>query len=425
MKKVLAAALALCLLLTACGGRSGAPADSVTACTPAQIAWAVWAGQEETPEESEALTPEDPGFDSYLSTYYRLDPETVEDGYLRCAGGMDAFELAVLRFREDADMDAAEAALLAYREARAGDFTGYLPEQAALAEAGTAAVQGHWAALLLCSRPEKALEDFLACFGAGAPPPQEPDWPASRQAPPEEASPAPETPEVPEGPLPAPEEPAPVPPETGASQPEPPPAPPIPDVYDGAAVRSAWASGDTAGLSEKSLAVLNAAGDVLRQIITEDMSGYDKELAIHDWMLDWGRYDHDALSHLEGDEGSPDNENPYGFLIQQKGICLGYASTFQLFMDLLGIECLTVEGTAHGGTSAHAWNLVRLEGDWYGVDVTWDDPSGVLSQAQAHRYFNVTSQFLRSCDHQWTADVPEAEGTALAWSQPELSLPGA
>ncbi len=48
-------------------------------------------------------------------------------------------------------------------------------------------------------------------------------------------------------------------------------------------------------------------------------------------------------------------------MIAGKGICSGYASTFQLFMDLLGIEYVTVNGTSHNGTADHAWNMVRLD----------------------------------------------------------------
>lgn len=115
----------------------------------------------------------------------------------------------------------------------------------------------------------------------------------------------------------------------------------------------------------------------------------------------------------------PDNDNPYGFLTGRKGICLGYASTFQLLMDLSGIECLTVEGNSHGGTEDHAWNLVKLEEEWYAVDVTWDDPvaSFTIPASLAHMYFNVTSDFLRRNDHFWDPEgVPEASGTALAWA---------
>ena len=72
--------------------------------------------------------------------------------------------------------------------------------------------------------------------------------------------------------------------------------------------------------------------------------------------------------------------------------------------------------------SDHAWNQVKLDGDWYAVDLTWDDPMGSYEDIPAagepghHRYFNVTGGFLLESDHQWDYDaVPEAEGTRYAW----------
>ena len=41
-------------------------------------------------------------------------------------------------------------------------------------------------------------------------------------------------------------------------------------------------------------------------------------------------------------------------------------------MDYQGIDCKVISGTANGG--GHAWNKVKLEGDYYYIDVTWDDP---------------------------------------------------
>ena len=73
---------------------------------------------------------------------------------------------------------------------------------------------------------------------------------------------------------------------------------------------------------------------------------------------------------------------------------------------------------SHGGTDEHAWNLVELDGEWYCVDVTWDDPisNSPVSERMAHRYFNVTSEFLRQNDHQWDeTQAVEAAGTAWAW----------
>ena len=423
-------AAALCLLLSACGGGEAAiSAEAETACTPSELMEAVKQrlAQTETLPALESLTPEDEGFGEYLTAYYQLAPEEVADGILCCASGTEAVELAILHLTEEADMEAAETALLAYQEHRAGDFTGYLPEQAALVEEGLVVLQGRWAALLLCPAPETAREELLRYFGPDAPPP-----PAAAEPVPGEPLPqtpafpeqAPETPRSPEAPeeLPAsaPAEPsaapeAPQPLEPAAQ--ETPPAPPAGD-YDREAVLAAWRSGDASGLSGKSQAVLEAARAALEEAVTGEMNEYEKELAIHDWMLAWGQYDHGTLSHLPQEQAGQDNDNPYGFLVEKTGICLGYASTFQLFMDLLGVECITVEGTAHSGTADHAWNLVQLDGAWYGVDVTWDDPSTKIpvSEETAHRYFNVISAFLRDNDHQWEEDgVPEATGTVWGW----------
>ena len=200
-----------------------------------------------------------------------------------------------------------------------------------------------------------------------------------------------------------------------------PTAPPAePWSYDEARLLAAWERGDWSGLAEEDRAILDVCAQVVADVVPADGSDYEKELAVHDWMVAHSSYDSNTLSQLPDFRENPNNDNPYGFLVDGKGICLGYASTFQLFMDLLGIQCITVQGTAHGGTSDHAWNQVCLDGDWYCVDVTWDDPTtyGTVLERTAHRYFNVTSDFLQDTDHQWEASgIPEAEGTAYAWRQ--------
>ncbi len=50
------------------------------------------------------------------------------------------------------------------------------------------------------------------------------------------------------------------------------------------------------------------------------------------------------------------------------------------------------------------------------MDVTWDDPTGAARNGRHHRYFNVTSAYLRETDHQWAyRNVPEATAAAYAW----------
>lgn len=410
--------LAGLLLLTSCNG----PEPEETAADPAEIAAAVLDSQTDLPELV-PLEAGDEAFDAYLEGYYQIDPAEVEGGYLYYAEGAEASEIAVLMMNDQKDAELAVEAFYAYIDRRAGDFAGYFPEQAALTETGTAVSAGRYVALLICPEPELAEAAFLAWF-VEAPVPAEEETPLPAGAGPTEVPPTP-TASSEEAVLPTPVETETIPPSV------PPTAPPEPsadgeDLYDGIAVRAAWQSGDPSALSGKNRAVYEACQSVLEELISEGMSEYEKELAVHDWMIGWGSYDSEQLSHHPNGQSDPDNTNPYGFLLSGKGICTGYSTTFQLLMDLVGIPCVTVEGTAHGGGAEHAWNLVQLEGEWYGVDVTWDDPmwADPVSQQAAHRYFNVTSEYLRAHDHQWDdAGVPEAAGMTYIWSAPAADEP--
>ena len=375
MKKRVCACLLACLLCLSGCGREPEEASGWTAL---QMARAILASQ----GAAEAVTELDGAdFAAYAGQCYQLDPRQVEDGAVLAAGGVSALEIAVLRLTEDG-AQAAEA-LEDDIAARAGAFTGYAPEQAAILAHSTAVSRGRYAALLICSDPAEARAAFNACF----------------EGPPAEEPPVPLAPRPQEPPVSGEEE------QDGGWR------------YDRQRLLSAWEEGGT-GLADRDQVILQSCRDLLGEIITEEMSDYEKELAVHDWMIAWAEYDQAALSSLPGAQPTPDSDNPYGFFTGRAAICTGYTSTFQLLMDLLDIECVTVEGTAYNGTEDHAWNMVRLDGDWYCVDVTWDDPvsSTPVSPAAAHMYFNVTSDFMRQFGHQWDEEgVPAAEAGAWAW----------
>ncbi len=65
--------------------------------------------------------------------------------------------------------------------------------------------------------------------------------------------------------------------------------------------------------------------------------------------------------------------NPYYVFKKGKGICMSYALAFQRILTEMKIPCIYVKG------DNHAWNMVKIDGDWYGVDVTWDDSRGSYS----------------------------------------------
>ena len=61
--------------------------------------------------------------------------------------------------------------------------------------------------------------------------------------------------------------------------------------------------------------------------------------------------------------------------LEGEGVCLAYADAFTHICQMAGYDCMTISGYAPDGESAagHAWNAIKLDDDWYYVDVTWDD----------------------------------------------------
>lgn len=126
----------------------------------------------------------------------------------------------------------------------------------------------------------------------------------------------------------------------------------------------------------------------IREEIINKLTGdkYNKILQAHDWIIENLEYSLD-LKNMNV-------YNLYGALVEKKAVCEGYAKTFKFILDELGIPCIIVSGKAtnsEGLTENHAWNYVELDGKWYAVDATWDDPVirgfGYITNATKHKYF--------------------------------------
>ena len=380
MKRLLPALLLLLALCACAGTGEDAPAPGPA---PEDIAGAVLDSQAD-PGGLTALEGEE--LRAYLSDGCGVDEDLWTGAAVYLASGVDGREVIVLRLAGAGAASAAVEALEAHRQARAGDFYGYAPDQAALLENARVVTADGYAALLACTDPDGAEAAFLAAVGEGA------------------------AAEVLNPGL-----------DTGGFVPFDPPGEYDMSLYDTAPILAAWESGEEDGLSEKDAAILSACRAIFAEHVTEDMTDFEKELALHDALVDLGEYDQ-AVYDRDTPQGRPDNTNPYGMLVEGYGICLGYATSFQLLMDLAGVECITVVGAAFNSSSDHAWNLVELEGEWYAVDPTWDDPIGAeelpptMANQVRYEYFNVTSDYLRETDHQWDyQSVPEAEGTRFSW----------
>ena len=80
--------------------------------------------------------------------------------------------------------------------------------------------------------------------------------------------------------------------------------------------------------------------------------------------------------------------------------CAGYAKSIQYLCDLAGIESTVVVGTDKNDNS-HAWNVVKVDGKWYNLDTTWDDPilSNVVKTNIRYRYFLVPDEWIHNKSH--------------------------
>lgn len=95
------------------------------------------------------------------------------------------------------------------------------------------------------------------------------------------------------------------------------------------------------------------------------------------------KYVHDALAErVEYDVNGRMNQSAYSGLVTSRTVCAGYARAFQYLMQQLGIPCYYCTGYAG---EDHAWNIIRLAGQYYNVDVTWDDTAEMT-----YDYFNRT-----------------------------------
>ncbi|SHI95542.1 Transglutaminase-like superfamily protein [Thermoclostridium caenicola] len=138
------------------------------------------------------------------------------------------------------------------------------------------------------------------------------------------------------------------------------------------------------------------ADEIIAAIIEPGMTDFEKELAIHDYIVNNCRYD---IENQRKGSTPPEAYTAYGVLVNGSAVCEGYAKAMKLLLDRVNIRSLVVVGYSKG--NAHAWNMVCLDGQYYHVDTTWDDPvMAGGSQVLTHVYFNLADHEIQK-DHSW------------------------
>lgn len=144
--------------------------------------------------------------------------------------------------------------------------------------------------------------------------------------------------------------------------------------------------------NESTINILNKKIDtVYNELITDNMTDYDKIKIIHDYIIDNSVYDEQRANNLYNDyQGEFSSNIATGPLLQGHGICSGYTDAMKLFLDKMNIPNYKIS------SENHIWNLVYINNKWLHLDLTWDDPvinNGEISTID-HTYFLIDTNKL-------------------------------
>ena len=159
------------------------------------------------------------------------------------------------------------------------------------------------------------------------------------------------------------------------------------------------------------------ADSILKKIIKAGMSDKAKMKAIHDYLIKNCNYDMSAFPYIKVGGKTYYNKSisgyyngtAYGALIEKKAICGGYSNAFNLLARKAGIQSIKITSSV----MTHAWNMVKLDGKYKYIDVTWDDPISGLDVKESdpfapigvnkpiYTYFLISSSKLNK-DHIWS-----------------------
>ncbi|MDE6209259.1 MAG: hypothetical protein K2M73_06225 [Lachnospiraceae bacterium] len=167
-------------------------------------------------------------------------------------------------------------------------------------------------------------------------------------------------------------------------------------------ISDAYISGDSSALNDEDKKTLEVASAILDEIITDNMSVYEKEEAIYKWICE--NVSHEENGTVAVPEARGIVDRPYGVLQNKQAVCVGFATSFRLLTNMIGLDCIIMHDTGLG----HSWNIVKLDDDcWYIVDCYMDADN----YSPLYSSFNMNDEYAGN-SHDWDASLyPVANGT--------------
>ncbi len=160
--------------------------------------------------------------------------------------------------------------------------------------------------------------------------------------------------------------------------------------------------------------------DLKNQCLAQCTTDYEKALWCHDWILNKCRYDYNFYYC-----------GPEGALARGIGTCEAYHRAYVLLLNAVGLETGRMEG------NGHVWTAVKMDGEWYQVDLTWDaatyarDTAKTEDDYELHMYFGLTDEIMTAAHNEHKPEVGYESnslknnyyirsGDAAAWAAPFL-----
>ena len=126
---------------------------------------------------------------------------------------------------------------------------------------------------------------------------------------------------------------------------------------------------------------LEKAADTIKSGINSKWNDVQKALYVHDMIIKSAVYDE-----------SEDVRTAYEILVKQKGVCVAYAMAYKYILNSIGIDCIVVGSD----DMKHSWNMIKIGGSWYHVDLTWDDATPDYYGQVSHDYFMLSDKALKN-----------------------------
>ena len=139
---------------------------------------------------------------------------------------------------------------------------------------------------------------------------------------------------------------------------------------------------------EEKLKIQQEVDRIFNELYNPNVTQMENIRIFHDYIINNSKYDVDRTTKGQKLYKS---ETAYGPLFQGYAVCGGYTDLMELFLEKMNIKSYKIS------SEKHIWNGVELDGKWYHLDLTWDDP--VASDGNdylEHNYFLVNTEDLQT-----------------------------